>query len=754
MNKKGFTLIEIIGAVIILGIIAVIAFNTFASNLRGFRDDFYTETTTMLAKSGQEFFNDNRNYRPGTILGAQKVSLSTLETKNYIDEVVDYNGDSCEKDSYVLVVKEGRDEYSYHTCLVCKEDNYDNTNDEYCDAAWLDPTKVTYGIGDLPTLYVYKGISKEEVREKLELPVSYVRKNSKGEVIKSIRGDGEDDLPTILPVDIDIVDTSKVGTYIVHYEYKPVTNGKENEVVERKEGKVIVYENQEPGLTITYEDKVAKAGASLENVRNGVVETKTGNYTSGTWAQSITVKLTSRAITEPGVTPAKYQWNKDGRWQDFCTTTTECTVTLSKDMNETIQFRMIDTNGKISKTTSPVIIRRDKKSPTCTIATNGTYGDNSWYTSNVEVKFTSYDDQLSTTTAAISGVRTKNIYISTETVNREANITTKTHTTDTKSIRYIGYVEDQAHNYSTCEVVFRRDTKNPVCELQLSGTVGDNSWYTTNVGVSFKKNTDETSEVRRYGIGSDTGEHSTTHTQDTASVTYTGYIRDNAGHTSSCNITFKKDATKPTCTMKLSGTVGLNSWYTTNVGVAFNTTDDNLSGVYQYGIGGYTSDRTITHTQDVASKTYTGYIKDNAGNTNTCNTAAFKKDSTKPTCTMKLSGTVGDNSWYTTNVGVAFNTTDDNLSGVYQYGIDGYTNEKSLTHTADTASKTYTGYIKDNAGNTQTCPITFKKDATKPTCSISASSSGLSLSSTLSIIAIKKSKKHMSICPLPTDEAN
>ena len=40
-NKKGFTLIEIIGAVIIIGIISIIAVITFTGNLRGFISSFF-----------------------------------------------------------------------------------------------------------------------------------------------------------------------------------------------------------------------------------------------------------------------------------------------------------------------------------------------------------------------------------------------------------------------------------------------------------------------------------------------------------------------------------------------------------------------------------------------------------------------------------------------------------------------------------------------------------------------------------------
>ena len=43
MNKKGFTLVEIISAVIILGILVIIAVITFSGSMKEFRDDYYTQ---------------------------------------------------------------------------------------------------------------------------------------------------------------------------------------------------------------------------------------------------------------------------------------------------------------------------------------------------------------------------------------------------------------------------------------------------------------------------------------------------------------------------------------------------------------------------------------------------------------------------------------------------------------------------------------------------------------------------------------
>ena len=306
-NKKGFTLIEMIGVVIIIGIIAIIAFNTFTGNLKEFRDDYYTDLERTLAESGKEFFNDNRRFRPDSVFSAQKVTLDVLVAKNYISEVEDYDGNSCRNDSYVIIIKEGKDDYTYHSCLVCSEDNFDNTDDSLCDPSWFDPSTISYGLGTLPTLYIYKGTSRDKLREQLTLPISIIKKDASGNILKEIRGDGIDDVPTILPKNIDVVDPNKVGTYKVEYEYIDAANEKQ-----QKTTNVIVYENDAPRTNITYENIVARD-------LDGNPSIESGTYLSGKWVQKITLNLTANALTDPESKVVKYQWNKNGKWQDICT---------------------------------------------------------------------------------------------------------------------------------------------------------------------------------------------------------------------------------------------------------------------------------------------------------------------------------------------------------------------------------------------------------------------------------------------------
>ena len=112
-NKKGFTLVELIGVIIIIGILSIIAISVFTNDLNEFRDDYYTNLERTITQSGKEFFTDNRNFRPTNTLYAQKVSIDTLEKQGYIGSIVDYNNGKCVTEdniekNYILVIKKGR----------------------------------------------------------------------------------------------------------------------------------------------------------------------------------------------------------------------------------------------------------------------------------------------------------------------------------------------------------------------------------------------------------------------------------------------------------------------------------------------------------------------------------------------------------------------------------------------------------------------------------------------------------------------
>ena len=239
--------------------------------------------------------------------------------------------------------------------------------------------------------------------------------------------------------------------------------------------------------------------------------------------------------------------------------------------------------------------------------------------------------------------------------------------------QYVGEGEDtDTNNIINSKInIVNVDSVPPTCTLSLTGTMGDNSWYRSNVTVDFGKNNknlkDDLSGVADYGISTSSANtfgkiNSRVQTADIASVTYYGFVKDKAGNIGKCNVNFKKDATKPSCSISASGTMGNNSWYRSNVTMT-KSTSDNLSGIASHGMStssgtNYNGSSQQVLSSDTKGITYYGFVKDKAGNTNSCS-RSVKRDVTAPTvsfgingittatvsCSDSTSGVVGTKSW-------------------------------------------------------------------------------------------------------------
>ena len=233
--------------------------------------------------------------------------------------------------------------------------------------------------------------------------------------------------------------------------------------------------------------------------------------------------------------------------------------------------------------------------------------------------------------------------------------------------------------------------------------------------------------------------------------TYYAYAKDKVGNISKAvevNVT-SIDNNKPVCKEPVDNP-GWSRSYTYTYG-CYN----------DIGTGCATPDVTETETEEKQYKKVEWSIKDNVGNTEVCSKdVVVNVDTTPPTCEIKVvTGGLGTSKdcktettsqevctgflwlkkcytidvpkttcyenpsgWYNTDVKLKL-ITNDNLSGVSEYGITTssipvYDNSKDVTVKDDTDSNgiTYYGYVKDKAGNTNSCKINIKKDSTPPTC--------------------------------------
>ena len=264
---------------------------------------------------------------------------------------------------------------------------------------------------------------------------------------------------------------------------------------------------------------------------------------------------------------------------------------------------------------------------------------------------------------------------------------------------------------------------NQVTSSSIYNTVGNSTIYAKWTGTSIVLPTPTRTGYTFSGWYSDSS--------------FTNKVGDGGSNytpTSSLTLYAKwTDTTNPTCNLALSGTKGNGNWYKGDVLVTL-TTADVGSGVKEYGLttantATYNNTQKVTQTADTTGTTYYGYVKDNAGNTGTCNIAVYK-DAAAPVISS-LNNTSGGN-WTNQNVTITGNYRDG-ASGIDTSSV-GYNYDNSSTRNKDWSSLTTTSvsgvwsaqrdntvyfYVCDIAGNCSSATTTVKIDKTAPTISLS-----------------------------------
>ena len=136
-NRKGFTLIELIAVIIIIGVISSIAIISITQYLTRTKDTVFSSyEKSMVAATQNKIVNclsNNENCDLPYSDGEQsKVFLEYLIGEGYIDNLKDPKSSKfCEElSSYVAVEKLNNNKYGYIACLYC--DSY-KTDDDRCN---------------------------------------------------------------------------------------------------------------------------------------------------------------------------------------------------------------------------------------------------------------------------------------------------------------------------------------------------------------------------------------------------------------------------------------------------------------------------------------------------------------------------------------------------------------------------------------------------------------------------------------------
>jgi hypothetical protein len=264
---------------------------------------------------------------------------------------------------------------------------------------------------------------------------------------------------------------------------------------------------------------------------------------------------------------------------------------------------------------------------------------------------------------------------------------------DTLQVRIVtpsGYVPDaetktaSVTGQAVSTVDFRlttqpEDTTPPVITPTVTGTLGQNDWYTSDVTVSWYVTDPEST------VNSKSGCEPSTVSADTAGVPFTCSATSSGG-TAEKSVTIKRDATLPTIAGSASPAANANGWRNDPVTVSF-TCNDAGSGIA-------TCPDPQTLGNEGANQTANGTATDKAGNTASASVTGISIDRTPPT--VSVTGVADGASYPLGSVPTAGCSTTDALSGVQTQAalsVTGGNPSGSGTFTASCAG------VTDKAGN-------------------------------------------------------
>ena len=258
---------------------------------------------------------------------------------------------------------------------------------------------------------------------------------------------------------------------------------------------------------------------------------------------------------------------------------------------------------------------------------------------------------------------------------------------------------------ATYEVIRDLDTTAPAISYTLNPAEpdGTNGWYRGDVTLDWTVSETQSPETLQT-----TGCDDVTVSADQDLTRYTCSATSEGG-SDSRDVSLKRDGTAPTVRYSrlVSGTLGLNGWYTSAVTVEFSATDAR-SGVAP------ASKQVTSTTEGAAVVIDSPSFTDGAGNTTAAGadeSPAFKIDTQAPNApSVSMAPLANGNGWNNSNVTVSFAGNGDNGDS------GGVTCTSDVVVSSETAGQTVSGTCTDAAGNESAATsITVKLDKTAPT---------------------------------------
>ena len=602
-NNKGFTLVEIIAVVAVMGVLSGTAVVGVSSSIKKSHDEYCTSIVDMMTLAGRDYFQDNRSKLPLSIEKEESVSLKDLIDQKYIDPIKDYDDNDCpiDEDNKVKVQKQFGNDYYYTTYLKCNKCSTSNTNPENISTPSItfSPNGGNYKNKDV-NVTVNITDQKNDITS-YEYEIQKKQDNGSYTSIKKVTKGNVNDKNVTFNVKLNSKGTYKVKVTAF------------NSVFRKKEGTSKEY-------ILDYTLNCNKQLTISAQVDDKNIQEKT--WYNGEMKFKVSVK---GAVD-------RYDVYIDGQKMNSNFLTKDTTYTKGREQTaiHKIEVKAYDDQGNSCPKSAEYW--QDNDPPTC----SSNDSSNKWYNEDVTLPITCTDGDPSHPERPQSGCKDNN---ATFTANQEGTYT------------QVVNVFDKAGNVGQCSVTINVDKTPPTCSVALSGNLGNYDdvgkfyYYKGRdavVNATLITNDTGGSGIQKWGIS----DADTTVYNNSNNITFSarsqyplfpkfmayGYVMDNAGNSGKCTspYAFKIDAFLPSCSIVINGT-NINNFFKDSAEVTFEIQEAGSGISVSKCKDGDTSIKCApkNYTSSFKKKTISTYLQDNAGNENSCK-ADFSVDADYP----------------------------------------------------------------------------------------------------------------------------
>lgn len=121
-NNKGFTMVELLAVITILGLLLGIGVATIQKATDKARVNFYKSQRTTIENATATYLADHKNEYPKYVGSTKSITLRTLQTNKYLGPFTDHSKqeNSCNPDNTkVVVIKTDLNRFTYKSVLNC-----------------------------------------------------------------------------------------------------------------------------------------------------------------------------------------------------------------------------------------------------------------------------------------------------------------------------------------------------------------------------------------------------------------------------------------------------------------------------------------------------------------------------------------------------------------------------------------------------------------------------------------------------------